>query len=350
MTEIKKEFFMKRFASDNCATVHPEVMRLISERNTGHVHSYGEDEYCPIIAERIARLCGGNNAYFVLSGTGANVTALNAMCPTWGAVVCTDLAHINCDETGAPEHLTGAKLYALRGEGNNKLTPEIVEKGVGYMIGVQHHNQPKVISITQSTEVGTVYTPAEVRVLADYAHERGMMLHMDGARFANAVESLGCTAKELTADAGVDALSFGLSKNGGMFGEAVVTFAKLDHFPYVRKSCAQLVSKSRFIAAQFEAMLDNGLWLECAAKANRMAKRLSEGMCKIDGVTCAWPTQANEVFLKLPHGVIEPLREKFDFYDADEGVDTIRLVASWDTTENEVDAFIAAAKEMIAKL
>ncbi len=338
----------KFFASDNCSPAHENVMKRLMEINSGHLHSYGEDtEYCPKVAQRVADVCGGREAYFVLSGSGANVTALASVCPTWGGVICTELAHINTDETGAPEHIIGGKLYALKGTELNKLTPEMISDIAVHKCGVQHYNQPKVVSITQSTEVGTVYTPAEVAAIADTAHKHGMLLHMDGARLANAIVGLGCTAKEITADAGVDILSFGFSKNGGMIGDAVVSFIPLEHFPYVRKNCNQLVSKSRYIAAQIEALLDDDLWLKCAWHANAMAKRISDGMCALPGVSAAWPTQANEVFLKLPHDAIAPLREFMDFYDADEGVDTIRLVGSFDTTEADVDAFITKAKEII---
>lgn len=336
----------KGFMSDNCATVHPKVMQKLNEINSGHVRSYGEEEYSESVARRVAAECGGGEAILVASGTGANVVCLNALCPTWGAVICTDIAHINVDETGAPEHLIGAKLVAVRGGSDNKLTPELIAPKLN-MLGVQHNSQPAVISITESSEVGTLYTVDEVKALADFAHENGLKLHMDGARIANAAVSLGCSVKELTKDAGVDALSFGFSKNGGMIGDAAVFFEHTPQAVYVRKSCTQLVSKLRFVAAQMDALLTDGLYLECARHANAMAKRLSDGMCTLPGVTAAWKTQANEVFLRLPHDIIEPLRAYTDFYDADEGVDTVRLVASHDTTVEEVDGFIAKAKELI---
>ncbi|MEG1547354.1 MAG: beta-eliminating lyase-related protein [Clostridia bacterium] len=336
----------KCFASDNCASVHEAVMKKLIEVNIGHADSYGDDEYSQSVLRRLETLCGGGKAYFVLSGTGANAACLNAMCPSWGAVICTDLAHINCDETGAPEHLTGAKLFALRGDKNNKLTPDIVRPLLS-KIGDQHYSQPTVISITQCTETGTVYTVDEVKKLAQLAHDNRMLLHMDGARLANAIAYLGCSVKEMTSGAGVDALSFGLSKNGGMIGEAVICFANLPQFLFVRKSCTQLVSKNRYIAAQFDAMLENDLWISCAKHANAMAKRLADGLCALRGVSCPSPTEGNEVFVKLPHDAIEPLREFMAFHDADEGVDTVRLVAAFDTTADEVDAFIAKARELI---
>lgn len=338
----------KFFASDNCATVHPRVMEKLNEVNRGHLVSYGDDEYTKGVLKKIVELFGGScEAHFVLNGSGANAVCLNAMCPTWGGIICTELAHINCDETGAVEHLTGGKLYALRGNAKNKLTVEEMEPLLS-KIGSQHASQPTVISITQCTETGTVYKLEEVRAIADFAHSNGMLLHMDGARFANAVAALNCTPAALTRLAGVDALSFGLSKNGGMFGEAIVCFRDLPHMPYVRKSCTQLLSKMRFIAAQFDAMLENDLWLQCASHANAMAKRLREGICAVDGFFCAAPTEANEVFVVMPHQIIEPMREFMDFHNADFGMDTVRLVASHDTTEQEVDAFIKKARELAA--
>ncbi|MCE5236520.1 MAG: aminotransferase class I/II-fold pyridoxal phosphate-dependent enzyme [Eubacteriales bacterium] len=340
--------FKKSFASDNCATAHPRVMERLFAVNAGHALSYGDDAYTQMVQKKLCELFGGAcEAHFVFNGSGANAVCLNAMCPTWGGIICTELAHINCDETGAVEHLTGGKLYALRGNAKNKLTVEEMEPLLK-KIGSQHASQPKVISITQCTETGTVYKVEEVRAIADFAHANGMLLHMDGARFANAVAALGCTPAALTRLAGVDALSFGLSKNGGMFGEAVVCFKDLNHMPYVRKSCTQLISKMRFIAAQFDVMLEDNLWLRCAAHANAMAKRLSEGICTVEGAFCAAPTEANEVFVVLPNHIIEPLRAFMDFHDADFGMDTVRLVASHDTTEAEVDAFIAKARELVA--
>jgi threonine aldolase len=341
--------FQKFFASDNCATVHPRVMEKLAEVNCGHAISYGEDPYTKQVLAQIAELFGGScEAHFVFNGSGANAVCLNAMCPTWGGIICTELAHINCDETGAVEHLTGGKLYTLRGNAKNKLTVEEMEPLLS-KIGSQHASQPRVISITQCTETGTVYKLDEIQTIADFAHANGMMLHMDGARFANAVAALNCSPAAMTRLAGVDALSFGLSKNGGMFGEAIVCFKDLPHMPYVRKSCTQLISKMRFIAAQFDAMLENDLWLFAASHANAMAKRLSDGLCTVNGVFCAAPTEANEVFVVLPHQIIEPMRAFMDFHDADFGMDTVRLVASHDTTEQEVDAFVAMARELAQK-
>lgn len=340
----------KFFASDNCATVHPRVMEKLAEVNRGHAVSYGDDAYTKAVLQRIVELFGGScEAHFVFNGSGANAVCLNAMCPTWGGIVCTELSHINCDETGAIEHLTGGKLYAIRGNGKNKLTVESMEPLLA-KIGSQHASQPKVVSITQCTETGTVYQLDEIQAIANFAHANGMLLHMDGARFANAVAALSCTPAAMTRFAGVDALSFGLSKNGGMFGEAIVCFKDLPHMQYVRKSCTQLISKMRFIAAQFDAMLEDDLWLSCAKRANAMAKRLSEGLCAIDGIFCAAPTEGNEVFVVMPQRIIEPMRAFMEFYDADFGMDTVRLVASHDTTEAEVDAFIDKARQYSANL
>ncbi len=337
----------KFFASDNCATVHPRVMEKLIEINRGHAISYGDDAYTKSVLNKITELFGGScEAHLVFNGSGANAVCLNAMCPTWGGIICTELSHINCDETGAIEHLTGGKLFTLRGNAKNKLTVEEMEPLL-QKFGNQHTSQPRVISITQCTETGTVYKVEEVAAIANFAHANGMLLHMDGARFANAVAALNSTPAALTRLAGVDVLSFGLSKNGGMFGEAIVCFTDLPHMRYVRKSCTQLISKMRYIAAQFDAMLEDDLWLRCAEHANSMAKRLSDGLCAVNGIFCAAPTEANEVFMVLPPQLIEPLREFMDFHDADFGMDTVRLVTSHDTTEDEVYAFIMKARELI---
>ncbi len=266
---------MKSFASDNFASVHPKIMEALEKANAGHAMAYGADPITEEAEKRIKDLFGGEpEVFFVYNGTGANVVALRCLLHPFEAVVCAKTAHINVDECGAPEWMTGSKLITLPTE-DGKLTPEQVQTAL-HGFGDQHHVQPKVISITQSTEYGTLYAREEMKALADLAHAHNMYLHVDGARIANAAAALGCTLKELVTDTGVDALSFGGTKNGLMFGEAIVFFKKElgQHAKFYRKQSAQLCSKNRYIAAQFNALLTDDLWLQNAKHANAMAQRL----------------------------------------------------------------------------
>ncbi len=260
----------RSFASDNNAGVHPEMIEAISAANDGHVVAYGDDPFTARAVKVFQKHFGRDVAvYFVFGGTGANVLGLKAMTNTYEAVVCVESAHINVDECGAPEKFTGCKLLSVRTP-DGKLRPEQIKPFL-HGVGFEHHVQPRVISVSQATEMGTVYTKNELKTLARFAHDHNMLLHVDGARIANAAVSLNASLREITADVGVDVLSFGGAKNGMMYGEAVVFFdKKLAHnFKYIRKQGMHLPSKMRFISAQFEALLSGDLWRRSAAHANR---------------------------------------------------------------------------------
>lgn len=316
----------------------------MAEANSYHVHAYGEDPWTERAIAAVRAELGAPDAQvvFVLNGTGANCVGLSSVCHPWEAVVCPETAHLNTDECAAPERVAGVKLIPVA-TSDGKLTPEAVEphlKGFGF----EHAAQPRVISISQASELGTVYTPAETRALAELAHGHGMLLHVDGARLANASAGLGVPLSELVTAAGVDVLSFGGTKNGMVFGEAVVLLtedAAGDDVRFVRKQLTQLASKHRFIAAQFVAMLEQGLWRTCAEHANAMALRLADGAAS-RGIEIAHPVQANEVFAVLPAEKIAPLQERFHFYVWDEDRFLVRWVTSWDTEESDVDALLAA--------
>ena len=332
---------MKRsFASDNNAGVHPEVLAALARVNDGHVRAYGDD---PFTAAAVARLRGhlGEQAeiFFVFGGTGANVLGLQALMRPHEAVICSDYAHIQVDECGAPERFIGCKLLGVPAPAG-KVTPQaIISRLAG--IGSEHHAQPRVVSISQATEYGTVYTPAEIRALADTAHEHGLFLHVDGARIANAAASLGVSLRAITADAGVDVMSLGGTKNGLVGGEAVVFFdpRHAADFKFTRKQGMQLPSKMRFIAAQFDALFTDDLWLQSARHANAMARRLADRVGDLPGLSITQPVEANAVFAILPPEVIPALQSEFFFYMWDERRSEVRWMASWDTTEGDVDAF-----------
>jgi threonine aldolase len=330
------------FGSDNHSGVHPEVLAAIAAVNEGHAHPYGDDPWTAAATATLKRHLGEEcDIAFVFNGTGANCVSFAAVCRPWESVVCATTAHINCDECAAPEHLAGVKLVTVETP-DGKLTPELVQPHL-INFGFEHAAQPRVISVSNVSELGTVYTPAELRQLADLAHTHNMVLHVDGARVANAVASLGCTLRELTADAGVDVLSLGATKNGALGAEAVVLFgeARTDDLKYVRKHLGQLASKMRFSSAQFSAMFEGDLWLDSARHANDMAARLAEG-ARTAGIELAQLPQANEVFAILPAEKIAPLQERFHFYLWDEPGNVVRWVTSWDTTEGDVDALVAA--------
>jgi len=338
------------FASDNYAGAHPDVLAAIAEANVGHVSSYGYDPTTAAAVERFREVLGEQvEVFFVFNGTGANVVGLSPLLRSWEAVVCTRTAHIHVDECAAPEKHLGSKLLDLETP-DGKLTPDLV-RSTYISIGDEHRVQPRVVSITQSTELGTAYTPDEIRALADTAHALDMHLHMDGARISNAAAGLGVELRETTGDCGVDVLSFGGTKNGLVGGEAVVFFRPelARDALYVRKQQMQLASKMRFISAQFLALLNDDLWRHLAGHANAMARRLADGVRDVDGVTLTQPTQANGVFATLPAEAIPPLQEEFHFYEWDETTHECRLMCSWDTTEDDVDRFVAAISELAPK-
>lgn len=335
------------FASDNYSGVHPEVLAAIAAANDGHQVAYGEDAYTARLQEVFAHHFGeGVQAFPVFNGTGANVTALQSMLPRWGAVVAASSAHINVDEGGAPERVAGIKILNVP-TGDGKLTPALVDREA-WGWGDEHRAQPLVVSITQSTELGTLYTPEEIRALADHAHGLGMRLHLDGARISNAAAALDLPLRAFTTDAGVDVLSFGGTKNGALGAEAIVVLdpAASEGLRYLRKLNMQLASKMRFVSAQLIALLEGDLYLRSARHANAMARRLRAGVeagladGSITGVGFSQPTQSNGVFATLPDGVADELRTAFRFYDWDASTNEVRWMCSFDTTEDDVDAFV----------
>jgi threonine aldolase len=336
------------FASDNSATIHPEVLTAIAAANSGHAFGYGHDAYSEAVQARFEQAFGdGAQAFLVFNGTGANVLCLRAACRPWEAVICSPTAHLQVDEGGAPEAIAGLKLLLAEAV-DGKLTPETADALI-VRIGDEHQVQPRVVSITQSTELGTVYSLDEVRALAELVHARGLLLHMDGARLANAAAALGCSLREASFDCGVDLLSFGGTKNGLLAGEAVVVRdpALASGLVFLRKQSMQLASKMRFLAAQFDALLTDELWRRNAAHANAMAARLAAAVGSLEGVRITRPVQANAVFAIVPAPARAALLEQFDFYAWDEAAGEVRWMCSWDLTEADVDAFAAAVEKCL---
>jgi threonine aldolase len=335
------------FASDNNAGVHPRVMEALRAANEGHVVAYGDDPLTERAGARLREHFGaGAEVFFVFGGTGANVLALEAMTRPHHAVVCAETAHVNVDECGAPERFTGCKLLPVSTP-DGKLRPADVEPLLGRE-GDQHHVQPRVVSVSQPTELGTVYMTEELEGLSEFARARGLLLHVDGARLANAAAHLGVSLAEAAGRA--DALSFGGTKNGMMYGEAVVFFREglARDFPFVRKQGAQLASKMRFIAAQFEALLADDLWLENAAHANRMARLLAEGLAEVPRVRLTRPVESNAVFAHLPPEHVAAVQREFFFYVWNEATSEVRLMASFDTTEGDVRALVNVIRQAVA--
>ena len=339
---------MKSFGSDNHAPVHPEVLAAIVAATAGDAPSYGAD---PWTAEA-RRLFGVHfgpeaEAHLVFNGTGANVLSLGALTRSYEAVVCAETAHIHTDECGAPEQQLGCKLLTAATV-DGRMSVEAVDKLV-WGIGDEHHVQPKALSITQSTELGTRYPLAAVRELADWAHAKGLAVHMDGARLVNAAAGLGGALGEVSAGCGVDVLSFGGTKNGGMGAEAVVVL-RPDlgaDIRFRRKQGMQLASKMRYAAAQFVALLSGDLWLRAATAANGATRRLAAGAATVAGVTITRPVEANAVFAILPPGVTAPLQEAYPFYVWDESTGEVRWMTSFATTEAEVDDFVATLGKLV---
>jgi threonine aldolase len=336
------------FASDNAASIHPEVLRAIAAVNAGHAFGYGHDDYTRSVEARVAEAFGLRaQAFFVFNGSGANVLCLRAACRPWEAAIVTDTAHLHVDEGGAPEAIAGVKLLLAAGE-QGKLTPAAVERLI-VRLGDEHAVQPRVVSLTQATELGTVYGIEEIRDLAALAHRHGLVVHMDGARLANAAAALDCGFAALTSDVGVDLVSFGGTKNGLMLGEAVVVLdpALAAGMLHLRKQTLQLASKMRFLAAQFDALLTDELWRRSAAHANAMAARLAAAVDGLPGLRITRQVEANAVFAVLPDAAIRSLQERFDFYTWDEHAGEVRWMCSWDTTEEDVDAFAHAVADTL---
>ena len=354
---------MKRgFGSDNHSGISSEVLRAIADANTDHALAYGDDEWCARTESFFHDAFGSQaKVYFVFNGTGANVLNIDAMCRSHEAVVCAETAHINVDECGAPQRVVGCRLLTVDTP-DGKLTPALVRTRL-HGFGFEHHSQPRAISISQPTELGTLYTLDEISALADLAHEYNMYLHMDGAHLANAAVALGCSFKEMTADLGVDCLSFGGTKNGLLMGESVVILnPTLDvDLKYRRKQMTQLCSKMRFMAAQFEAYLQEvkgsertnaenimPLWYRNAAHSNAMAQLLYKEVHSL-GVKVMYPVQVNSVFVQLPADVWHALQKEYFFYDWDEAENIVRWMCSFDTTEEDIHAFVVALKKHLQR-
>lgn len=335
------------FASDNYSGVHPEVLQALTEANEGHQVSYGEDDYTTKLSDVIRQHFGPRAEVFpVFNGTGANVLSLTAMMPRWGAVICSSLAHIHTDEGGAPERVSGLKLFTVA-HNQGKITPQdIATEAFGF--GDEHRAQPAVVSITQSSELGTVYTPAEIKAIADYTHDTGMLLHMDGARLWNAAASLGLPFSAFTTDVGVDVVSLGGTKNGLMGVEAIVVINPdaVEGLIYLRKMSMQLSSKMRFVSAQLLALFDNDLGIRSATHSNAMAQHLRHALEEklnsgaISGLNFSAPTQANAVFAVLDPKVSDRIRTQFRFYDWNRQAGEVRWMCSFDTTPSDIEAFV----------
>jgi threonine aldolase len=338
----------RSFASDNNAGVHPDVIEAIARANEGHVVAYGDDPYTARAVRVFEEHLGRNIAvFFVFGGTGANVLGLQAVTKAYQAVVCAETAHINVDECGAPEKFSGCKLLTIHSD-NGKITTDQITPLL-HGIGVEHHVQPHVISVSQATEMGTVYTPRELKALSSFAHKNKLLLHMDGARIANAAVSLNANLKEITADAGIDVLSFGGAKNGMMYGEAVVFFDKAlaADFKFIRKQGMHLPSKMRFIAAQFEALLAGDLWRRSAAHSNKMAQLLARELKTIPQIKITQPVESNGVFAVIPKKYIPVLLKKYFFYVWNEEISEVRLMTSFDTTEEDIKEFVTLARKTV---
>ena len=341
----------RSFASDNNAPVAPEIMQAIVEANAGDAVGYGRDEYTDRAVERFRDHFGKNTeVFFAFNGTGANVAALSCVVRPWEAVLCPDTAHLQTDECGAFERFTGSKVIPISTD-DGKLTIDALD---AHLHGGhdEHHSQPRVVSISQSTEYGDIYEPDEIRELCKFAHKNELFVHVDGARIANAAAALGLTPREITRDLGVDILTFGGTKNGLMFGEAICFFdPKLAEVaaPFARKQAMQLASKMRYISAQFEALLTNDLWLRYASHSNAMTHRLLQRINELPQVRVTNKVRCNAIFATLDRRAIERIQERFFFYLFDERLPEVRWMTHWATTEGDVDAFASAIEDALGK-
>jgi len=340
---------MKRgFASDNNSGIHPEILNAISAANEGHAVGYGGDEITEKAIKRFKQEFGEQtDVYFVFNGTGANVLSLSALTRSFHSVICAETAHIQVDECGAPEKFTGCKLLPVEVT-RGKISPEGIAK---YLHGFnfEHHSQPKIISISQVTELGTVYSVEEIKAITTLAHEYGLFVHMDGARLANAAVALDLPFRAFTVDAGIDVLSFGGTKNGMMMGEAVLFFNPelSEDAKYIRKQSMQLYSKMRFVSAQFLAYFENDLWKRNATHSNRMAQLLEQEVKKITAIQLTQKVEANGVFAIVPPEIIPQLQEKYFFYMWDEHRSEVRWMTSFDTEEDDIFQFAALIKSLV---
>jgi threonine aldolase len=336
------------FASDNNAGVHPDIMAAIQAANVGHTIAYGDDDYTHAAIDKFKEAFGRDiHVYFVYNGTAANVLSLTASTRSFNAIICAETAHIHVDECGAPEKFSGCKLLSIPTQ-NGKITPQQIQKHL-HGFGFEHHAQPKAISITQPTELGTLYTPEELLDITRLAKEFGLIVHMDGARIANAAAALNVDLKAITKDVGIDLLSFGGTKNGIMFGEAILFFnpALADNFKYVRKQGMQLNSKMRFISVQFQALLTNDLWKKNAKHANEMARILKSEVERIPSIEITQPVQTNAVFAAVPARYIPILQDRFFFYVWNETTSEVRWMTSFDTEEADILAFASLIRKTV---
>ena len=339
----------KTFASDNYSGVHPDIMEALIQASTGHAASYGADAFTETAIRKFKEYFGQDTEVFlVYNGTGANVLGLQTLTRSFHSILCAELAHINVDESTAPEKFLGCKLIPVPAP-DGKMTPTAIEEKI-QRLDDQHHPQAKVISLSQTTEYGTVYTIKELKAISALAEKYNLYLHMDGSRISNAAVSLESGFADFTRDAGVDVLSFGGTKNGMMFGEAVIFFNQAlgQDLKYIRKQGMQLHSKMRFIGAQFSALLDNDLWKKNAGHANRMATLLAAELEKCDGVTITQSVDANAVFALFPEKIIGPLQQENFFYVWNERTHEVRLMCSFDTTEAEVKNFVKKLRSLLA--
>ena len=347
-SKIKTKRERVKFASDNVAGACPEVLDALMKANEGDSAPYGNDDYSKVLQEKFSEIFEKEViVYPTASGTAANALALSTMTPVFGNIYCHKLAHINTDECGAPEFYTGgAKLIPLTGI-NGKITPEELEKNISGT-GIVHHTQPSSVSITQVCETGEVYELDEIKKIADVAHKHKLNMHMDGARFANALVALNCTPAEMTWKSGIDVLSFGATKNGCIAAEAIIFFKPelVGNISFLMKRAGHLLSKMRFVSAQLDAYISNDVWLKNAKQANEMGKKLSDGLVKHNSIKLAYPTQANEVFAKFPREMIEHLNSLGYKMNEDElDGQAVRLVAAWNTLNSDVESFLESINQ-----
>lgn len=339
---------MRSFGSDNNSGVHPVIMKALSDANIDHTIAYGDDKWTAEAVREIRNILGNDEIepYFLFNGTGANVVALQACTLPFHSIICAATAHIAVDECGAPVKMTGAVLKEIAAP-DGKLTPELIKPHL-HGFGFEHHSQPKVIAISQTTELGTAYTAKEIRSLADLAHQHDMYLFVDGTRISNACAYLKTSLKEITVDCGVDIFTLGGTKNGLMFGEALIPLRKelSENIKYYRKQTTQLFSKMRYISAQFIPYLNENIWITNAEKSNNAAKKLYNEMIKVKGIEITQPVESNALFFILPKDITDRLRERYFFYDWDESRNEMRLVCSWDTTDNDINNFIDYLKNI----
>ncbi len=339
---------MRSFASDNNSGVHPLVFEAIEQANVDHAVGYGDDRWTQAAEAKIKEVFGAEaDPYFLFNGTGANSVALQAITRPFNSILCATTAHIYVDECGAPQRMSGCAMVAIPTV-DGKLTPELIKPHLTHF-GECHHSQPGAVYISQTTEMGTVYTIEEVRAIADLIHPYGMYLHMDGARLANAAVALGCSLREITVDAGVDILSFGGTKNGMMMGESVIAFRPEigRDIKFYRKQSAQLASKLRYLSAQFLPYLENELWRKNATAANDAAAKLYAALSKYPSVEFTQPVQSNQLFLKMPKEAIEQLMETYFFYVWNEECGEVRFVTSWDTSDKDISDFVTSLEEIL---